>query len=380
MQHPRILFIAEGQLGDLLILTPALRAMKTTFPDSWLAVLVVQRRRYATAPTGEVRNVIGRPQAGTAVVLTDHPYVDEVFETDRSALRGLKGVARIKAEWRIVKSLRSEKFDVVVCTFPQDRFVLWALMSGAKQRIGQKQQSLSWLLTKTPDVRKEVAGVLRYYCELAAAAGATLTSFDTEYFVPRAAREWADEFLRAHDLAHTSRLVAIHPGASGPSSVWPPERFAAISDAIQSEGAAMVLVCGTDYDDDVIRDVKKNLHTQTIAVNFGDSLARFAAILQRCSLCISNDSGPRHLAIAVGTPSIAFMRYGLDGAWKIYDREEISIVLQSSDHCLECRNGSCHDLIPPGERFGAYCMRMISVDHAAEVVRRHLSTAGRESS
>ena len=380
MENPRILFIAEGQLGDLLILTPALRSVKTTFPDSLLVVLVVQRRRYAAVPAANASKIVDRPHAGTAAVLIDNPHVDEVLELDRSALRALKGLVRIKAEWRIVKLLRSKKFDRVVCTFPQDRFVLWALLSGAKARIGQRQQSLSWLLTKKPEIHKETSGVLRYYCELAVAAGAAVMSFDTEYCVPRAAREWAEEFLRDHGLADASRLVAIHPGASGPSSMWPPERFAAIADIIQSESAARVLVCGTDYDENVIQAMKEAMQTQVIQVNSGDNLARFAAILRRCSLCISNDSGPRHLAIAVGTPAIAFMRRGQDGAWKIYEREEISIVLQSDENCHECRNGSCHDRIPSGERFGAHCMRMISVECAAQAVKRHLSMAISESS
>ncbi|MDZ7345053.1 MAG: hypothetical protein ONA90_11140, partial [candidate division KSB1 bacterium] len=117
---------------------------------------------------------------------------------------------------------------------------------------------------------------------------------------------------------------------------------------------------------------KKHLRTAVLAVNFGQSVARFAAILQRCTLCISNDSGPRHLAVAVGTPSVAFMRRGQDRQWKIYHDARVSIVLQSNEPCPECRDGICRDLIPPGEKYGAYCMRRISVEQALGAVARFI--------
>lgn len=372
MQNPRILFIAEGQLGDLLILTPALRATKATFPNSLLAVLVAQRRRYSPLPSTAENVLTRQPGAGTAAVLTDNPYVDEVIEVDRSALRPLKGLTRIKTELEVIKLLRSKKFDIVICTFPEDRFVLWAFASGARVRVGQKQQPLSWLLTHKPDIQKQDLGVLRYYCHLAAAAGATISSFDTEYRIPVTAKEWAADLLRAQGINSTTPLVAIHPGGSGPYNLWPPERFAAIADAIQIGGNTKVILCGTEFDETVVDELKNHLRAEVIAVNFGQSVARFAAILERCALCISNDSGPRHLAVAVGTPSVAFMRRGQDRQWKIYHDERASIVLQSDEPCRECRDGSCRDLIPSGEKYGAYCMRMISVDRALETVARFI--------
>src|SRR5262245_17239288 len=133
----KILILAEGQLGDLLILTPALRAMRASFPSAFLAVMVVQRRRYSEVAAGR-RNVISFDlRGGTSEVLHDSRYVDEIVEVDRGALRVLKGLARISAEIKITQYLRAKRFDLVLSTFPEDRFALWAFASGARVRVGQ---------------------------------------------------------------------------------------------------------------------------------------------------------------------------------------------------------------------------------------------------
>ena len=128
MSRRRILFLAEGQLGDLLLLTPALRATKTTFPESHLTVLTVQRRRYSARDEPGDDVIVRSPRGGTSVVVSESLHVDEVVEVDRALLRSLSGVARVRAEWKIVRYLRKAQFDTVVCTFPQDRFLLWSLL------------------------------------------------------------------------------------------------------------------------------------------------------------------------------------------------------------------------------------------------------------
>ena len=118
----RVLCIAEGQLGDLLLLTPALRAVKESFPSSYLAVLVLQRRRYDVAPASGDSSVPPPISGSTSVVLRNDPHVDEVKEIDRSGLRELSGLRRLRSELGIIRWLRRQEFDTVICTFPEDRF------------------------------------------------------------------------------------------------------------------------------------------------------------------------------------------------------------------------------------------------------------------
>jgi len=354
----RIAVLAEGQLGDLLMLTPALRAIKQTYPAACTTVLVLQRRSYEQrADAGNDAGVVGTPAGGTSVVLLNDPHVDQVAEIDRQALRTLSGPARIRAEWSIIRWLRSGRFDVVICTFPQDRFFQWAFLSGARVRVGELSGGMSLLLNRRVGVRKRDGGVLRYYCSLAAAAGATVTSWTTRFEIPQEARAWADRELPGGE----GRIVAIHPGASGMYRVWPPESYAAVADYIQNQKGYRVILCGTAFDTEVVEAVRRHGGSDIRVIMTDRGISGLGALLQRCVLCISNNSGPRHLAVAVGTPSLAVIPRFDDVEWKIYDDEKRCGTIQSGDSCPACGADTCRNIVPPGEYFGSTCMRAVTV-------------------
>lgn len=374
MDPRRVLFIAEGQLGDLLILTPALRAMKSSFPSAFISVLVLQRRRYG-ASSDSHSIITPSPEEGTSVVLTSNPNVDAVTDLDRAQLRRLGGLARIQAERAIVNNIRSGKHDTVICTFPQDRFALWAFLSGAKTRVGQRQQGMRFLLTNTPDIQKGEIGVLRYYCGLVEAVGAEIGSHKTEFAVPQRSRDWARDFFHRNGLSGISALVAVHPGASGPYKAWPPERFAGLIDELQHDGNVRVVLCSSEFDRPIVEGIKRLLRSQIAEVDTGRSVADFAAILERCALVVSNDSGPRHLAIAVGTKSLALLPKFSGREWGIYEDEERAALLQGDRQCPACPVGHCRNIMAENADFGSHCMRMIEtgqvLSRAREMLARH---------
>jgi ADP-heptose:LPS heptosyltransferase len=208
----------------------------------------------------------------------------------------------------IVRFLRSKKYDTVICTFPEDRFVLWSLGAGAKQRVGQKQQRMGWMLNVRPDIHKEIGGVLNYYCDLAEAAGGKVDSSETEYRVPDSGREWADRFLTTHNLKGKPRLVVLHPGASAPHRMWPPDRCAAVIEILRSDGRTAVVLCGSEADSTVVGEVKRHLRTEIPVAEPGGSIPNFAGLLQACMLCICNDSGPRHQPLRLELPPLPLPR------------------------------------------------------------------------
>ena len=123
----------------------------------------------------------------------------------------------------------------------------------------KKRQALVRLLTTAPDLERGSGGVLRYYTGLVTAAGALVKTYHTECHVLEPAGRWADDFLRSHGVDRTLPLVAVHPGATGPYKIWPPERFAALIDRLQTAGLARVMLCGSDFDREVVRRVKEHL-------------------------------------------------------------------------------------------------------------------------
>lgn len=375
MEPRRVLFIAEGQLGDLLILTPALRAMKSSFPSAFISVLVLQRRRYDSASPGTRSIINPSPATGTSVVLTSNPHVDSVTDLDRAGLRALKGFARLQVEVEVVRYIRSGRYDTVICTFPEDRFAIWAFVSGARTRVGQKQQGMRFLLTHTPDIHKHETGVLKYYCALVESVGARVGSDKTAYAVPQYSRDRARDLFDREGLSRVQAVVAVHPGASGPYKAWPPDRCAGLIDDLQRDGSVRVILCGTGFDRPIIMSIKQHVRTRPVEIDTGGSVADFAAILERCSLCISNDSGPRHLAVAVGTKSLALFPRFVDREWAVYEDDDRAPIIQGMQPCPACPPGVCRNIMPENVEFGSHCMRMIEVGRVAMKAREMLATA-----
>ncbi len=365
----RILFITEGGLGDHITLSPALRELKRSFPDSFVCVFTTYRRTMDATKENPFANLYPSQIERDNSFLATNKNIDELYTLNRYAFKSLSIIARVKAELAVIRFLRRKNFDTVISTFPyKDRFILWALASGATNRIGARNQGLRWLLTHTPDIEKSRGGVVEYYCDLVRTIGVTVHSLKTEYVIPEISSTWADLLFKQFHLPPLKRIVAVHPGASGKYKVWPPERYAALINNITTRHNVIVVLLKGEQDNEVIADIKKHLQTEIFEVYCGESIGHLAAILERCSLCISNDSGPRHLAIAIGTMSLAFFRIHHDLEWDVYKKVEQCVTLKGLDSCPVCTTDKCFDRIPEGEQYGSFCLRMISIEAAIHQV------------
>jgi heptosyltransferase-2/heptosyltransferase-3 len=375
MNPSRILFIAEGQLGDLLVLTPAIAATKKAFPQSSISVLIFQRRTYFRN-ADETSYFIDDPKNGAAEVFLSNPHVDKIMEVDQHVLSQLGWLSRVKAEIDIMLRLRKKGFDTVM-VFPRDRFVVWAYASGARTRVGQLRQVYPWLLTHKPDIHKRDAGVVRYYCTLVESIGVKVDSYDTEFVVPKDAAKRAPALLQSKGVADGESILVIHPGTHGSDRVWPPERYAQLIDTIQSEGAAKVLLCGGAYDKVVVNKIRSLSKTGPVVADTGNDISLLASVFSRGTLFIGSNSGPRHLAAAVGTRTLALLPLNDQFEWEVYEDKSRHRILQGHDSCPTCPHGTCLCRIPNEETYGSHCMRMISVESVIAQAREMLRGATR---
>jgi ADP-heptose:LPS heptosyltransferase len=371
MTPQNILILAEGQLGDLLLLTPALRALKKGLPASKTTVLIMQRR-------GVVRpnargDVLEGDTNGTAAVLMSNRAVDRVFEVDRQSLKDLKGLDRLRGESTVVKWLRQQRFDTVLCTFPEERFSWLAYLSGAKNRVGQRRQSLHWLLTVKPDILKQEQGVLSYYCGLVAALGVEVDGTQTEFTVSPDGLRWAEECI-ALQCGESVRPIVVHPGASGDYKIWPPDRYATLIEKLVRLDLPVIL-CGGEGDRRVIHEIRAAIQRSVAVVITGGDLHRLGGLFARSALVVSNDSGPRHLAVAVGARTLALFRQHHDREWNVYPETRDCRILRADGPCAACGTDTCADLIPPGEQFGSHCIRRVEVDRVLASIRELLTSS-----
>jgi ADP-heptose:LPS heptosyltransferase len=175
-----------------------------------------------------------------------------------------------------------------------------------------------------------------------------------------------DEALARLSIDAAKDLIAVHPGATGDYKIWPPERFASLIDHLHGLSGVQVVLCGGAFDTPVLHAIKQRLHQRVAVVDTSLSIGDLAAVLQRSLLCISNDSGPRHLAVAVGTPTLALFRQFHEREWRVYPESPACATLVGRDRCPVCPAGVCLDRVPEGEQYGSYCLRMVSLERAVE--------------
>jgi ADP-heptose:LPS heptosyltransferase len=131
-----------------------------------------------------------------------------------------------------------------------------------------------------------------------------------------------------------------------------------------------VVLCEGPLDNAIVEEIVRRVERAPIRFA-GDA----SALIEASRLCISNDSGPRHIAVALRTPSLAFFRLA-QKEWDVYQDGPTRVSLRTAGKCPACPAHKCDDLTPVGERYGTHCMRMISTDAALAAVRDMLGRLG----
>ncbi len=304
--------MAPNWLGDAVMCTPALRALKRRFPEAELTVT-------AKFPICDV--------------LKGLPWIDRLMPISNRP--GLFRMIQIAAE------LRPYARDLAVIFPHSARAALLAMMAGAPCRLGYQRGQRSWFLTDTVAPYRE-NGVItpiymaKEYLDLLAPLGCEDDNQGLELFAEPA----EIEIVRAR-CAGEGPLIGLAPGAAfGPSKRWPAERYAQVADLLaQKAGARFVLLTGPGEED--TRAAVRNAAKTPLVECYDQkpAIARLKAAISQVDLLIGNDSGPRHIAIAFKKPVVCIMgstspRY-TDSPW------ETGKIVKVAVDCGPCQKPVC---------------------------------------
>ena len=283
---PRILIVRTDRIGDVVLSTPVIRSLREAFPDGYLGMMV-------------------RPE--NRELVEGHPDLDAVLLYDKEGSeKGWMGSCRFAS------ALRAHRFDTAVILHSTNRVILVTWLAGIRRRVGYARR-LPWLLThRLPYVKREGnRHELEYNLDLLRLIGVEGTRRDLLVPIRPEQEAKVDAFLRGHGVVGELPLIVLHPGASCPSKRWPAERFAEVGNLLSTRhGARVVVVTGPD-EPSAGREVVSRMWTRATPVLGTFGLGELACLLRRARCLISNDSGPVHLACAVGTPVVTiFGRWG----------------------------------------------------------------------
>lgn len=276
----RFLIISTTGIGDTLWGTPAIKSLKEAYPRSFIGVL--------TNPTG-------------AEILQGNPWIDEFFIFN-------KGLSSVVSWPGLLKRLRCKNFATAFIFHSSDRLI-WPLcyLSGAEELIGIKGENkgLDFLLTKAISPPSGIHGVEKRI-NLIKQIGLDFThsNYQLEVYLTEKDRGRIQSFLLAKEINLDLPLIGLHPGAQKPFKCWPWEKFAEVGSALQKKFHAQILITGDEKEPEIAQKIASKI-PQALSVAGRLSLRETAALIEKLSLYITNDTGPMHIAFALGTPTIA---------------------------------------------------------------------------
>ncbi|HIE03337.1 MAG TPA: glycosyltransferase family 9 protein [Candidatus Latescibacteria bacterium] len=233
----------------------------------------------------------------TAELPASHPDVCGVLAYDkRGRDRGLPGLLRTAGRLR-------RRFDLAVLPHRSLRSALLALLGGIPGRIGFSSSPFRFLYTASVPYGQEAHEVLRNL-SLLSPIGVSSPPPEPPWLIPgRGHEEVALSFLREHELEGRP-TVALAPGSVWPTKRWVPEGFRRVAEALVRMGVGVVLVGGAE-DRELCERIVRGLSPEPAVAAGRTSVMESAALLKFCSVLVSNDSAPVHIASAVGTPVVA---------------------------------------------------------------------------
>ena len=281
----RILVIRFSSMGDIVLTSPVTRQLDRLFPNAEIDFLT--RSEYAP---------LARAFPGVAEVECLSP------ET------GL---------WRLVSSLRERRYDLAVDLHGnlRSRLVVMAGIAGQVLRYDKRRFARMAIVRRRRRSKSVPHTVDRYLetldrLDTAAAAHRESAYPGEENRLPQlkidaAAAAKVEERLAGIGIGPEVRVLGVAPGASHGPKCWPPERFARVADHMASSRDMKILLLGNEADRPVAGEVARAMENPAVDWTGATDLALLPAAVRRCALLVSNDSGPMHVATAVGTPVVA---------------------------------------------------------------------------
>jgi heptosyltransferase-2 len=340
----RILVHCPNWVGDLVMATPALRAIRENNPGSHIAVMV-------------------RPQIRQ--VIEGLPFWDEIVEYDSKVLH-----RALTKKLSVSKRLRESAFRLSIILPNSFSSAAVSFLAAIPQRVGYDTNWRGFMLTQSIPQPKENGTVVPIamvdrYLNICKHLQYAISSHKTALCFSNGTRSAADSLYRAWEIDRNRPVISIIPGASfGSSKCWPAENFAQVGDMLIEKYDAHVLLIPGPGEEEIANRIESYMRHRPI--NFVKEiipLELLKAIINDSALVVTNDTGPRHFAVAFNSPVVVIMG-PTDSRYTDYDLQRTEILREELD-CTPCHLKTC----PTDHR----CMKEISADRVITACERFLN-------
>jgi len=329
----KIMVRATNWIGDAVMSLPAIEALHERFPNSEIVL-------------------VAKPWVSE--IYLNHPAVSRqiVYDTEGEH-RGVRGF------WKLVRKLRSERFDAAILLQNAFQAAWMAWRARIPVRIGYARDGRDSLLSEAVEVPPSGAygrHQVYYYLQLLFRSGLIENPKmiqEVFLYLAESEQKWAVKQLQAVGLGGRRFLVGVCPGASfGEAKRWLPDRYGNLADRLIDALGADVLIFGSLAERPLAEAVARAMEHTPVLVAGETTLREFMALMSKCHLVITNDSGPMHLAAALGLPLVAIF-----GSTDERATGPVSLRARIIKHPVECSPCGLREC-----RIDFRCMNGISVD------------------
>ena len=326
----RLLIRSTNWIGDAVMTTPSVRAIRHNFPGARISLLA---------------------KPWVVPVFAHSPHVDEIIVFDaKGRHKGFGGTIRL------ARDLRTYRFDAAIFLQNAIEAALIAFMAGIPVRIGFDTDARRLLLTHPVRCTKAIKTIHQtgYYLKMLEGAGLVTGPSSLELRVGAQDRHAAEQILSTRGITPGHRVVGLNPSATfGPAKQWFPERYAALGDRLNREHDAVILIFGGPSDRELGQTISRMMTAPAIDLSGQTSLGEAMALIDRCDGFVTNDSGLMHVAAALNTPLVAI--FGSTNWTTTSPYSPTSRIVRVPIECSPCMQPVC----PLGHM---NCMKRVTVD------------------
>lgn len=342
----KILIIKPSAFGDIIHAFPLLDRLKSAYPDIFIGWVV--NREYAD-------------------LLENNPLVNRVYFFDRKRWGRKRNIPKTVFEFlKLAKVIKREKYDVVIDLQGLLRSGLVAFFSAARYRIGlsDAREGSRYCYNHVVPVHDRKRHAIDRYLIV----GDYLALGNSESSV-RFPIHWSDtvehrisQLLKKDGIKQADLKIAINPNARWKTKCWEPEKCAQLADILMDSLNAKVVFVGSPADTDSVENIVARMKNKPVSMAGKTSVLDLACLLKNMDLLITSDSGPMHMAVAVGIPVIAL--FGPTDPEKTGPYGDSNMVIHKNSSCEPCFKRACENI---------YCMKSISVEEVVECVHHTIS-------
>jgi heptosyltransferase II len=309
----KILVIQTAFIGDAILALPLIQILKQQYPQASIDVVVVPR---------------------TADIFAHHPAISSIIQYDKRGIdRGILGV------WRLAKKLRKEKYDLAVVPHRSFRSALVTWILNPTISIGFDRSACRWFFKNIVPYDHTAHEIERNLALLNPLKLPNVPSQLPKLFPSKTDIQKIDIIMKDYNLDRYKNIIAVAPGTLWNTKRWPSERFASVCRQLVSNQCAIVLLGGKE-DEELCQAVKQAVQDDSLFNLAGRlSLLQSAELIRRCSVLLSNDSAPMHLAVAMETPVVAIFGATVP-EFGFSPRGPSDVVIETKG--LKCRPCSIH--------------------------------------